>query len=50
MEQILGSMSNFRASLAQTFVQLREKEKPEAFLGLLDKDNFDFEVNINMCM
>lgn len=49
MEQILGSMSNLRASLAQTFVQLREREKPEA-LVFLDKDNFDFEVNINMCM
>lgn len=49
MEQILGSMSNLRASLAQTFVQLRDREKPEA-LVFLDKDNFDFKVNINMCM
>lgn len=46
MEQILGGMSNLRASLAQTFLHLRDREKPEA-LGFLDKDN---EVNINMCM
>lgn len=33
--QILGIMSNLRTSLVQTFVQLRDKEKPEAlgFLG-----------------